>query len=1153
MKTKLFRFSFGCILALVACISLAHGQAVTGTITGQVTDSSGAVIASAGVIAHNLDTGVNTSATTNAEGLFRIDFLPIGHYQVTVEAPGFTKAALPPFSLEVLQTANFNVHLQVGSTSTSVNVSAAAPILNTDNPVISSTFTANTISNFPLNGQDFSALTLYIPGAVDTGGTSGTQNFERSTYYTDTPNFNGNRAQANNYTLDGIDMNETYNNLISYTPSPAALEEIKVVTANSPTDFGNVNGAAVVNVLKSGTNQFHGQAFGYVQDYRFNANSYQNGQSGTPINPFSFAQFGGAVGGPILRNKLFFFADYLGSRWHKGGLSTASVIPDAMRHGDFSALLTGSNPVQLYDPLNNFAPYANNQNVPIVNPVAKFLFANPKFYPDCGASNPVTPAGGKCLSPADGIASNNYEAPNPSYKGNNQGDVKIEYDLRTSDKITGFYSNSHAYDGSVPVLAITFAGINLYPTWLTGVNWVHTFSPSLVNSARAGFTRTDWNQGFPVDSTGAFGTSGNAKVGISFPDQRYEGFTNQGFSNPGNSPVGTPSSVGTPAYNGGVIDNTYTYGDDLTWQRGRHFLSMGVAVHRYQNNYPTGNNAGYLGSLNYTGAFTSDPSSETASGYGPADFVLDRVSSGSVTLSSVNVGQRQYRVAGFAQDNFKLLPNLTLIFGVRYEYDQPWVEEHDRTGNINLTTGQIEYAGHLPVGALPQAAICSNPACYQPNYRQWMPHLGFDYQFSDRLVLRGGYGAVSFFEGNSFNQRLTAIAPFLQAAGFTVSAPTAESVPTPNTAEQGFTGSDTAVQYSSSNNGYTAYPQNIQPAYVQEWNLTAEYALTQTASLQVGYVGEQGQHIEDYGNVNQLTVNNDQTSAPFYNSKYIGVNGVDSALGVGGNGGLLITESRAMMNYNALQAVLRQRLSHGLEYTVNYTWGKAMTNSLGNYALNVNGYSGAFQNYYNSHADYGPAGYDVHHNFSATGVYALPVGRGQEFLSNANRLMDEMVGGWKLSTAIVSYSGFPENITGGSSNSNSYGVNRVNQYRKLKIRGRSNQNWFGTDPSATPCTTAGVDNGACAFGVPATNTFGSESNGAVRGPGFFNADLSAFKDFRTFREQTVGFRFDAFNAFNIVSYGNPDTGITDSNFGNVAFQTPRSTERHLQFSLHYNF
>jgi hypothetical protein len=1138
---------------MVACISIAFGQTVTGSIAGDVTDPSDAVVAGAHVVARNLDTGVDTPTTTNSAGLYRIEFLPIGHYQVSVEASGFNTETLPPFVLEVLQTATFNVKMAVGSSSTTVNVSAASPILDTSDLTIGSTFTANTIQNFPLNGLDFSAVTLYVPGAVTTYGTSGLTSFERSTYNSDTPNFNGNRAQANNYTLDGIDMNETYNNLISYSPAPEALAEIQVITADSPTDYGNVNGAGVVSVLKTGTNQFHGSDYGYVQDYRFDANSYGNGQSTpvTPINPYSQAQFGGTVGGPILHNRLFFFGDYLGSRYHKGGQGEASLIPDAMRNGDFSVLLNPSavgagNTIQLYDPLNNFAPYAGNKGVPIVNPVATFLFANPSLYPDCGGDNPSTPSGGKCLPPTDGIGNNNYEAPSRSFKANNQGDVKIEFDPRANDKITGFFSISHAYDGSTPVLAITFPGINLYPTWIVGTNWVHTFSQSLLNSARVGFTRTDWNQGFPVDSTGEFGTAGNAKVGITFPNQKFNGFTNQGLN-------GNLSDVGTSAYNGGVIDNTYSYIDNLTWQRGLHYLSMGIEARRYQNNYPTGNNDGYLGSLNYSGAFTSNGNG--SSGYGPADFVLDRVSSGGVTLSSVNVGQRQWRTAGFAQDSFKVRPNLTLIFGLRYEFDEPWIEEQDRTGNIDLTTGQILYAGHLPVGALPGSGLCANLACYQPNYRQWMPHIGFADQLNDRFVVRGGYGATSFFEGNSFNQRLTAIAPFLQAAGFTVSAPTTTSVPTPNTAEEGFTNPDTSVQYSSSNNGYTAYPLNIQPAYVQEYNLTAEYALTPTASLQAGYVGETGQHIEDYGNVNQLTVNNDQTSAPFYNSPYIGVNGIDSALGVGGNGGLLITESRAMMNYNALQAVLRQRLNHGLEFTLNYTYGKAMTNSLGNYSLNVSGYgaSGAFENYYDSGASDGPAGYDIKHNVSATGVYALPVGRGKEYFSSASRVMDEVIGGWKLSTAIVAYSGFPETITGGSSNSNSYGPNRVNEYRKLKTAGRNNENWFGTDPSAVPCTIAGVDNGICAFGVPANNTFGTSHNGAVRGPGYFNVDMSAFKDFHLFREHTVGFRFDAFNAFNIVSYGNPDTGITDPNFGNVSLQGTRSVERHLQFSAKYTF
>ena len=197
--------------------------------------------------------------------------------------------------------------LKPGGASETVEVSTAAPILDTSDATLSGTFTANTIQNFPLNGLDFSALTLYVPGSVSTVGTSGTQSIERSSYYTDEVNLNGNRAQANNYTLDGIDLNETFNNLIAYSPAPESLQEVKVLTANSPADYGNVNGGGVVSVLKSGTNQLHGSLYGYLQDYRLNANSWNNKHNGVPIQPFSQTQFGGTLGGPIKHNKLFFF------------------------------------------------------------------------------------------------------------------------------------------------------------------------------------------------------------------------------------------------------------------------------------------------------------------------------------------------------------------------------------------------------------------------------------------------------------------------------------------------------------------------------------------------------------------------------------------------------------------------------------------------------------------------------------------------------------------------------------------------------------------------------------------------------------------------------------------------------------------------------
>lgn len=1149
---------------LVFVATLSHAQTVTGSVTGVVTDPSGAVLQGATVTAHALDTNVSTPTKTNADGVYHIEHLPIGRYEVIVGAKGFNNQTLPAFSLEALQTVTFNVKLVLQGSIESVEVSSAAPILDTQDYTLNSTFTANTIANFPLNGLDFSALTLYTPGAVSTYGNTAANVIERDTYYSDSVNMDGNRAQANNYTLEGIDMNETFNNEIAYSPAPAALDEIQVVTANSPAELGNVNGAGVVSVLRSGTNHFHGSLYGYLQDYRANANSWQNKNQSpiVPTNPYSQDQFGGTLGGPIFHNKLFFFADYLGSRHHVGGIGTTSVLTAAMRTGDFSALLpqgcTGGDngtylgvdattgvgmcsytsgsvttvspdSYQLYDTLNNNKPYVGNVGIPIVNPVAQFLIANSSLYPLPNAT------------PTDGIAANNYQGHQRTYAANNQGDVKIEYDKGDKDKLTGFYSMSTAYGGQTPLLAISFSGPNLYPTKLGGLTWVHTFSPSFVNSLRVGFTRVVWEQSFSQDPTGQFGNSGDAKVGISFPNQSFAGYSNQ---NLGSSGI---FGGGNSVQGGGLIDNTYQYMDSASWQHGRHYFSFGVSALRYQNNYPTANNYGYLGTLTYSGIYTSN--ANTTGGYGAADFLLDRISSAAATLASVNVGQRQWRTGIYATDEFKVTPNLTVNYGFRYELDEPWVEQNNKTGNIDLTTGQVLYAHAVPAGAPPGSGLCSNRGCYDWSFHQFMPRLGFAWQITPHFVARGGYSGTSFFEGNSSNQRLTSITPFIQAIQTPQVVVTSDTVTTPYTTKTAF---DQTVQQAGGT--YNVYPKNMQPAYVQNYNFTLEYALTHTLSLQTGYVGETGQHIEDYGNVNQWKVPGDPTSAPFYNSPYVGCN-TPSATQVCSNG-LLITESRAMMNYNGLQTVLRQRLTDtGLEYTVNYTYSKSMTNAVGNYGLNTGGYNGdpGFQNYYDSHADYGVAGSDIKHNLNGTATYAIPLGHERKYMTHANRLVDEVLGGWKIGAGFMFYSGFPQTITGGSSNVNSYGQTRAVQYRPLHIVHRSRYAWFGTDPSAQPCTTAGVDNGVCAFGVAAENTFGNSSNGSVRGPGFRDVDLSGFKDFRIIGEHFIGFRVDAFNAFNMVSFGNPDLGM-GPHFGWLAQENAiRSTERHLQFSAHYNF
>ena len=1123
---------------LLCLLPSALAQTVTGSVTGEVTDPSGAVVPGAHVTAENTDTGVATASETNPAGVYSIRFLPIGQYRLIIDAAGFGHLVAPVFVLEINQTVKLNEKLSIGAES-SVNVDTVAPILNTNDSSLGITLSTNEIANIPLNGRNFSSVTLFQPGAVTTQPTGFTGNnaIERSTYNDGIASINGNRNQANNYTLDGADLNEPQNNLIAYNPAPDALAEVRVISANANASYGNANGGAIVSILKSGTNHFHGSAYGFLENYNLDANTWGHKHQ-TPIvakNPFTQSIFGGTIGGPVFRDKLFFFVDYEGTRRHTGGTSSASVLTQAMRNGDFSVLLAqGSSSVQLYDTQNGFAPYANNI-VPVLNPVAKYLFAHPELYPLPNAT------------PTDPFFSNNYQGSQRSFTTNNQGDIKIEYDTSAANKFTAFYSQSNANDFTTALLPVFFPSENSFPTKLGGGSWIHTFSPNIINEARIGFTRVRWDQGIPTDPSGNFGLTGNSKVGIPFANQSYPGFTSQGFG---------ASTIGTNANPQVFRDNTFNYQDNLTWQRGRHLLSFGVQAIRYQQNYVNSDNYGFLGSQNYSGNFTEDTNG--AGGYAPADFLLDRIANTQIASPLGRISNRQWRDAGYIQDDFKASPKLTLNLGVRYEYDQPWYESNNKTANVLLASGTVEYAGSLPAGAVPSSIVCPTRACYNANYAQFMPRIGFALQALPRLVVRGGYGGTSFFEGYSFNQRLTSSPPFASGSNVTGNFPSGPSATLPN----GSPGTPRRVEDgfpSGVNNfaGYSVWPQNTKAAYIHQYNLTTEYELSNKLSHSLGYLGETGQHLADYRNGNQLTLAQAIVVAASPDQSNPLPGGVAPyAKLVGQSGSLLITESNSAMNYNGAQVTLRQRSSHGLEYTVNYTYSKSLTNSAGNYGTpGIGGGAGAFagnwQDGYNGHADYGPAGSDVRHNVNAILVYGVPFGRGQNYGANTNRYLDLLAGGWKISGSLIAYSGLPITISyPGNSNTNSNGGQRANHYRKLVIRNRNIDHWFGTDPSAQGCP--GPDNGVCAYGVPAPFTFGTASIDSERAPGYRQVDGSAFKDFHITESQALGFRADFFNAFNISSYGNPDSNVNDtSTFGLIG--GVRSPQRQIQFSAHYTF
>src|ERR1700722_1915029 len=830
MKTRAFGYVVGCLFAAMLLVSsAAFGQTVTGSITGVVTDQSGAVILGANVTAENSATSVKTSSKTNASGVYTIRFLPIGTYTVTVEATGFSTQKIPDFALEIDQTAKVNATLSIGTSSTVVVEAQMHPILNTTDATLGNTLSNNEIQNIPLNGRNFSSLTLFQPGAIDTDptGLTGNNAIERNTSKNGVVAINGNRQQGNNYTLEGADNNEPQNNLIGYNPAPDAIAELRVVEANANATYGNANGGAVVTILKSGTNNFHGSLYDLLENQNLDANAWANGLTNSPITRYTQNIFGATFGGPIVRNKLFFFADYEGIRRHTAQpLQKTSVLTPQMLKGDFSALTAQG--IQLYDTQNNFVPYLNNQ-VPVVSPVAQFLAANPNLYP---APN---------RTPTDGLIQNNYVGPQNSFVTNNQEDFKVDWTPGNANKFNGFYSQGTGSDFTSAIIPISFPAHNTYPTKLAGASWVHTFSPAIINEARFGFTRVRWNNGVPSDPTGRFGLTGDSKVGIPFGTQQYVGFTGQSISN-------NASYIGTNANPQVFTDNTFNYYDNLTWQRGRHLFTMGGQATRYQQNYLNSGNVGFLGQFGYTGAYTENLSASNGPGYGPADFVLGRIFNTQLASPLGNVGNRQWRLAGYFQDDFKVSSRLTVNLGLRYEYDQPWYEQNDKTANV-LPNGTVEYAGHVPALAVPGSTVCPTHACYNANYKQIMPRLGFAYQLNPRTVIRGGYGISSFFEGYSFNQRLTSSPPFSQSINTNASSPTTTSGGTPFTVTDAFS-QPLGIQ----NSTYSVWPQNNQPAYIQQYNLTVERALTNELSLSVGYHGQNGDHLADFRDGNQLTL-----------------------------------------------------------------------------------------------------------------------------------------------------------------------------------------------------------------------------------------------------------------------------------------------------------
>jgi len=989
MLTQCRRFAFQ-VAVLAMCVIVggmtAWAQTVTGSIRGTVVDQSAAVVPGATVTAREVNTGVVTTTTTDKSGTYNFQSLRIGTYVVSGSKAGFSITKNSAFSLEIDQIAKIDIKLHVGEVSATVDVAAdSGALLQTEDASLGTTITASTLDSMPLPGQNFATATVLVPGAVlPTYGSLGSQQgWERVTSFSSStqPSFNGNRMQTNNYILDGTDINEPLQNTIAYNIAPDAIGQMRIITGNADAEYGNVNGGEILIVTKAGTNKFHGSAYEFYENQNWQANTFANKYL-TPIAPradFHQSQFGATFGGPIFRDKLFFFVDYEGLRNTTATSTSVISVPSLrMRTGDFSELLGAptldyhqSIPVsqykQLYNTttgLNTATPYLNDQ-IPVVNPVAQYVFTHPNFYP-----LPNRPS-----SNVNSPDTNNYGGYNKSAYQNDQADLRVDYNISSKDNLWARYSHGDAHDAPiVAVLSFEFPGGNDYPFWNGVINEVHTFSSNLQNEFRAGYSRVDDLSGVPFDSTGQFPAGSDPKVGYPY-NNPYPGFTESNIST-------AEKNIGTLGVIQNYIDNIFDYGDTVTWLHGRHILKAGAQVIRYQENFYYGGNAGTEGEFVYNGIFTKDLtlSPVTGTGYGFADFVLDASENQQVNGTAGRVGQRQYRTAYFAEDEWKVTPALTFNIGLRYGYDQPIYEVNNKEVNVDVKNPQ-----NCPNCLLFAGKNGASRALYNSFYKQFMPRLSFAYQMNPQMVIRGGYAITDDFEGMGTAQRLTANPPFISSYYYQSGSPTATTAGNPIKVSQGFnSGALNVVQTK-----YNAYDPNIKPELIQQYNLTLQTAMGPHFTWQIGYVGNVAQHLVIPEPINQETVPGNTATEPF-----------SGLVGVGGQ--VYETLAEGYSNYNAMQIQLRQRQWHGLEYTFNYTWAKNMTNNPGYFGTGgVDGPGTYPQNIYNPHGDYGVAAFDTRNAANFVGTYAVPFGRGRDYGSHVNRFVDWAVGGWMPFCTVV--------------------------------------------------------------------------------------------------------------------------------------------------------
>jgi len=1091
------------LILVAASASTVLAQAVTGTLLGTVTDSSGAVVTGAKVTITNEGTGFTRTANTDAAGEYTFPSIPTGRYTVLAEMQGFKAGALSGIIVGVDQRVRMDVSLEVGAMTESVTIEASTPLLQTSSSELGTTVDNEQIEALPLNGRNFVSLTRTVPGVLR-GNPGSNIDGAGSLAWRASASFsaNGQRARDNNYMLDGVDNNETWLQTVVIFPSVDSLQEVKLQTSTYSAEFGRSLGGIVNLQIKSGTNTYRGSLFEFHRNDAFDANNFFNNRAGRDKPDFKQNQFGGTLGGPIFRDRTFFFGDYQGHRETQGQTFLSTIPTARMRAGDFSEISR-----VIYDPLTG-QPFPGNVIPPSrIDPISAAIFE--QLYPEpntAGSRNATT-----------GQTIDNYLINPVKEREDDQFNVKVDHNLSANNRFFTRYSFEKTHRLQPATLphgdaGATFgAGDGNIDAQGLAFNDTHTFSSNWLNEFRFGWSSVKFNM-TSID----YGSNFAEQVGIpnvnfnqvtsAMSQITFQNIRNLGAN--GNQPLITNQ-------------NDFQIFDNVTWIKGKHTLKLGGSItFRSREILNADQIVGQFGfNNNQTSNCAGQPQPcalNTGTGFDVASFLLGHASAVNRRLFDAGTyTEKRPEYSIYLQDDWRATSKLTLNVGLRWDVYPPWIEIDDRQSNFDVSTGRFVVASD---NAVIQGVEVGR---YLQTYSKGDlgPRLGFAYDVAGdgKTLVRGGWGVFWNFTPGGTSSSKAQNPPFLQPTALTPTPTTTginlglRSMPVPP-------GVDPNLPAAGATR--SIFDINFRDGYAHNFNLNVQRQLGTNYMVEVAYAGSKGRQMMAKVNPNQappvLGVTDSNVNRPMAQLAPA-LRNIGQAASIG------------YVDYNGLLVKFQRRFASNFSFLNAYTWGKAIdinSDNDGNVSFN-NVYD--IENYHR-----GPADYDVTHTFSSTWIYELPWAR------------DTVIGGWQLNGIFFLRSGLPFTVTQNQNVQSTGQGNRPDRICDGRLDNPTIDRWFDASCFVSPADTTG--------------TYGNSGRNILRGPGQFNIDASLIKRTRFGRFLTE-IRVEAFNLLNHPQFApRPNGNINSGGVGTITSMLPNpacalcgTTERQIQIAGKVSF